>query len=176
MPTPHRIRDRSPPVDGSPRRSNHQRRARPHRRGRDARRTDPHEGSLRQSALPASGDPVTTVRKVVEFPDRWQRRRDHETAFLPATLEVIETPPSPVGRAIGSTIIAVFCVAVTWASLGTVDMVATAPGKIVPSGRIKVVQPFEAGVVRAIRVRDGGSVKMGDVMIELDPTLSAADV
>ena len=119
---------------------------------------------------------MTTVRKVVEFPDRRQRRRGHETAFLPATLEVIETPPSPVGRAIGSTIIAVFCVAVTWASLGTVDMVATAPGKIVPSGRIKVVQPFEAGVVRAIRVRDGGSVKMGDVMIELDPTLSAADV
>ena len=119
---------------------------------------------------------MTTVRKVVEFPDRRQRRRDHETAFLPATLEVIETPPSPVGRAIAAIIIAVFCVAVTWASFGKVDMVATAPGKIVPSGRIKVIQPFEAGVVRAIRVRDGASVKTGDVMIELDPTLSAADV
>ncbi len=119
---------------------------------------------------------MTTVRKVVEFPGRPQRRRDHETAFLPATLEVIETPPSPIGRAIGATIIAVFCVAVIWASLGEVDMVATAPGKIVPSGRTKTVQPFEAGVVRAIRVRDGASVKAGDVMIELDPTISAADV
>ena len=119
---------------------------------------------------------MTTVRKVVEFPDRRQRRRDHETAFLPATLEVVETPPSPIGRAIGATIIAVFCVAVIWASLGKVDMVATAPGKIVPSGRTKTVQPFEAGVVRAIRVRDGASVKAGDVMIELDPTISAADV
>jgi len=54
---------------------------------------------------------MTTVRKVVEFPDRQQRRRDHETAFLPATLEVIETPPSPIDRAIAATIIAVFCVA-----------------------------------------------------------------
>ena len=110
------------------------------------------------------------------FPDRQRRRRDHETAFLPATLEVIETPPSPIGRTIGATIIAVFCVAVIWASLGKVDMVATAPGKIVPSGRTKTVQPFEAGVVRAIRVRDGASVKAGDVMIELDPTISAAEV
>jgi hemolysin D len=119
---------------------------------------------------------MTTVGKVVEFPDQRQRRRDHETAFLPATLEVIETPPSPIGRAIGATIIAVFCIAVIWASLGKVDMVATAPGKIVPSGRTKTVQPFETGVVRAIRVRDGASVKTGDVMIELDPTISAADV
>jgi len=119
---------------------------------------------------------MTAVRKVVEFPDRQRRRRDHETAFLPATLEVVETPPSPIGRAIGATIIAVFCVALIWACLGAVDMVATAPGKIVPSGRTKTVQPFEAGVVRAIRVRDGASVKAGDVMIELDPTISAADV
>lgn len=119
---------------------------------------------------------MTTARKVVEFPDRRQRRRDHETAFLPATLEVMETPPSPIGRAIGATIIAVFCAAVIWSSLGKVDMVASAPGKIVPSGRTKIVQPFEAGVVRAIRVRDGASVKAGDVMIELDPTISASDV
>jgi hemolysin D len=119
---------------------------------------------------------MTTVRKVVEFPHWRQRRRDHETAFLPATLEIMETPPSPVGRAISATIIAVFCIAVIWASLGTVDMVATAPGKIIPSGRTKIVQPFEAGVVRAIRVRDGASVKAGDVMIELDPTMSASDV
>jgi len=119
---------------------------------------------------------MTTVKKVVEFPDRRQRRPAHETEFLPATLEVIETPPSPIGRAIGATIIAVFCAAVIWAAVGKVDMVATAPGKIVPSGRSKAIQPFEAGVVRAIRVRDGTFVKAGDVMIELDPTISAADV
>src|SRR5260221_11428126 len=176
MRAPHRVRDRSPPVDGAPRRSNHHHRARPHHRGRDARRTDVLDRFLRPPALPASGAPMTAVRKVVEFPDRRQRRRDYETAFLPATLEVIETPPSPIGRATGATIIAVFCIAVIWASLGKVDMVATAPGKIVPSDRTKTVQPFEAGVVRAIRVRDGASVNAGDVMIELDPTISAADV
>ena len=116
------------------------------------------------------------ARNVVEFPDRPERRRDHETAFLPPALEVMETPPSPIGRAISATIIALFCIALIWASLGAVDMVAIAPGKIVPNGRTKVVQPFETGVVRAIHVRDGAKVKAGDVLIELDPTISAADV
>jgi membrane fusion protein, hemolysin D len=118
---------------------------------------------------------MTTVRKVMKFPDQ-RPRSGHEMAFLPAALEIVETPPSPVGRAISATIIAAFCLALIWASFGTVDMVATAPGKIVPSGRSKTVQPFEAGVVRAIHVRDGAVVKAGDVMVELDPTISAADV
>ena len=76
------------------------------------------------------------------------RRRDFELEFLPAALEIVETPSSPIGRAIGATIISFFCLAVVWASLGTIDIVATAPGKIVPTGRTKIVQPFEIGVVR----------------------------
>ena len=103
------------------------------------------------------------------------RRREQEIAFLPAALEITETPPSPVGRAIGASIIGVFCVALVWASLGSVDIVATAAGKIVPGGRTKLIQPFETGVVRAIHVRDGQTVKAGDVLIELDPTMIEAD-
>ena len=112
---------------------------------------------------------------VVAFPDAGTRRRDHELAFLPAALEIVETPPSPVGRAIGATIIAVFVLALAWACLGTVDIVATAPGKIIPSGRTKTIQPFEIGVVRAIHVHDGDTVKAGQVLIELDPTINAAE-
>src|SRR6476646_3382632 len=44
-----------------------------------------------------------------------------------------------------------------------------------PSGRTKVIQPFETGVVRSIRVQDGQMVKAGDVLIELDPTVNAAE-
>lgn len=113
---------------------------------------------------------------VVAFPEEKRvRRRDHELAFLPAALEIVETPPSPIGRAIGLTIISVFVLALAWACIGTVDIVATAPGKIIPSGRTKVIQPFEIGVVRAIHVHDGDAVKAGDVLIELDPTINAAD-
>src|SRR6266568_8824035 len=113
---------------------------------------------------------------VVAFPDAGTRRRDHELAFLPAALEIVETPPSPVGRAIGATIIAVFVLALAWACLGTVDIVATAPGKIIPSGRTKTIQPFETGVVRAIYVRDGQIVAAGERLIDLDATVSAAEL
>jgi hypothetical protein len=51
-------------------------------------------------------------------------------------------------------------------------MIAFAQGKIVPSGRTKIVQPFEIGVVRAIHVKDGETVKAGDALVELDPTIS----
>src|SRR5207237_8733068 len=98
---------------------------------------------------------MKSVRKIIPFPDRQARRGEYETAFLPAALEVVETPPSPVGRAIGASIIVFFCVALAWAGLGTVDIVATAPGKIIPSGRTKVIKAVRTGVVRAIHVRAG---------------------
>jgi hemolysin D len=70
------------------------------------------------------------------------RRRD-ELAFLPAALEIVETPPSPTGRAISASIVAAFCIALIWATIGRVDIISTATGKIVPDGRTKVIQPFE---------------------------------
>src|SRR6266540_94730 len=117
---------------------------------------------------------MKSTKNVIAFPREAKRDRD-ELAFLPAALEIVETPPSPIGRAIGLTIIALFCLALTWACFGQIDIVASAPGKIIPGGRTKLIQPFETGVVRAIHVRDGQTVKAGDVLIELDPTMTEAD-
>jgi hemolysin D len=119
-----------------------------------------------------------SVRKpepsVVPFRQR-NSRRPEETAFLPAALEITETPPSPIGRAIAFALMALVCVALAWSAWGTIDIVASATGKVVSSGRSKVVQPFETGVVRAIHVQDGQAVKSGDVLIELDTTVNAAE-
>src|SRR5215468_8030301 len=115
-----------------------------------------------------------TMRRVNSL-RRARGARREELAFLPAALEIVETPPSPIGRAIGATVILLFCAALIWAWAGTIDIVASAPGKIVPSGRTKVIQPFETGVVRAIQVQDGQTVKAGEVLIELDPTVNAAE-
>jgi hemolysin D len=125
-----------------------------------------------RSAEPAT--PVKPAPRVIPF-RRPQPRRREELAFLPAALEIVETPPSPIGRAIGSAIILLFCMALIWAWWGTIDIVASATGKILPSGRVKVIQPFETGVVRSIRVQDGQTVRAGDVLIELDPTANEAE-
>ena len=97
------------------------------------------------------------------------------TEFLPAVLEIQQAPPSPIGRAILWTILAVFTSGVLWASFGWIDIVATAQGKIIPSGYSKVIQPYEVGVVAAIHVQNGQLVKRGEVLIDLDPTLNRAD-
>jgi hemolysin D len=114
------------------------------------------------------------MQRVIPFRRAQERCRD-ELAFLPAALEIVETPPSPIGRSIGAAIILLFCAALVWAWSGTIDIVASAPGKILPGGRVKVIQPFETGVVRSIRIQDGQTVKAGDVLIELDPTANEAE-
>jgi hemolysin D len=94
-----------------------------------------------------------------------------ETEFLPAALEIVETPPSPIGRALTFTICVLVVGTLGWAMVGRIDIVATAPGKIVSTGGTKVIQPLETGVIKSIRVRDGQRVKAGELLIELDPTI-----
>jgi hemolysin D len=98
-----------------------------------------------------------------------------ETEFLPAALEIVETPPAPAARIIGRVIIALIAVALLWSILGSVDIIATAQGKIVPTGRTKIIQPFETGVVHSIHVQDGQIVKAGDVLVEIDSTINESE-
>jgi hemolysin D len=114
--------------------------------------------------------------EVIEKKSRafWRRQRDARE-FLPAALEILETPASPVGRLIAFTIILFFAIAIGWATFGHVDIIATATGKVVPTGRTKTIQPLETGIVSAIHVRDGDKVTAGQVLVELDRTVTQAE-
>ncbi|MBF0192823.1 MAG: HlyD family type I secretion periplasmic adaptor subunit [Magnetococcales bacterium] len=102
-------------------------------------------------------------------------RIGHETAFLPAVLEITEAPPSPAGRWTIRLLIILFSIAIAWSMLGRVEIFATAQGRIIPSGRVKVIQPLESGVVSRIHVQEGEAVKAGTLLVELDPADSVAD-
>lgn len=91
-----------------------------------------------------------------------------EVEFLPAAIEIQENPPSPAGRFTAWFIMSIFAIAVIWATFGKIDIIAIAQGKIVPGDRSKIIQPLEAGVIKAIHVRDGQRVKQGDPLIDLD--------
>ena len=113
----------------------------------------------------------------------WQHRRElagparlaDEVAFLPAALSLQETPVHPAPRRLAYVLMVLFVLALLWACIGEVDIVAVAPGRIIVSERTKIIQPLEASVVKAVLVKDGDRVKAGQVLVELDATMASAD-
>lgn len=103
------------------------------------------------------------------------KRNQQVLEFLPSALEILEKPPSPIGKLLARTLMILFTIAVTWACVGEVDIVAVAEGKIVSKSRIKDIQPLEKGVVKAILVTEGERVKAGQPLVELDKTLTVAE-
>ena len=101
--------------------------------------------------------------------------REKETEFLPAILEVTETPPSPIGRLAMWTILLLVVAALVWSFLGHINEVAIAAGKVIPSGQVKTVQVKNKGIVKEINVEEGQLVQEGDVLVVLDPTTTSAD-
>lgn len=49
-----------------------------------------------------------------------------------------------------------------------INMNVTAPGKVVPSSRVKTVQHLEGGIVREVFVKEGDAVAMDASLLELD--------
>ncbi len=99
--------------------------------------------------------------------------RDRE--FLPAALEILETPPPPLPIALMATIAAFALAALVWSFFGRLDVHATAPGKIETVGYAKVIEPLDPGKVAAIHVHRGQTVRTGDLLLELDPAEADAD-
>jgi hemolysin D len=126
-----------------------------------------------ESARQPRGD-APHLRVVKSGPKRELTAQERE--FLPHLLEIQETPPSPVKRWVLWSIIALVVVLIVWATVGQISIVATAPGKFIPDGRVKEVQPLESSIVKVIHVTEGQRVQAGDLLLELDPTLSAAEL
>jgi hemolysin D len=95
--------------------------------------------------------------------------------FLPAALEIVETPPSPVAVALLWLVCLGFSSLLAWSYFGHLDIYATAQGKVQPTGGSKIVQPLSPGKVIAMHVENGSHVAAGDILIELDPTETTAD-
>jgi adhesin transport system membrane fusion protein len=63
-----------------------------------------------------------------------------------------------------------------WASIAEIDQVSRAVGQVIPSGRLQIVQSTDGGVIEAINVREGDSVRKGQVLVVLDRVRLAAAV
>lgn len=115
--------------------------------------------------------------KIVQRLDQYiEAKSPEEYEFLPDALEIVEKPVSPIGRFTIWSIFGIVIFALVWAYLGKIDMVASARGKVIPNGNVKVVQPFEDGVVTGIYVEEGQTVEKGELLISLDSNVKQTDV
>ncbi len=111
------------------------------------------------------------------LPDQMSKKsRKRFSDFLPETQAIVERPHSPFARTIMFVLIGLVASLITYISLAEVDQVATASGVVRPDGRVKVVNHPEGGRVTAIMVRDGDTVKQGDVLLALDPNIMNEEV
>lgn len=99
----------------------------------------------------------------------------HTEDFSPPLLRLQREAPSPLPRLVLRIVLALLATLLAWAAFGRLDIVAVAPGKLVPMTYLKVVQPAEAGIVRELLVREGDEVKAGQVLVRMDRHISEAD-
>jgi len=120
----------------------------------------------------------TSEKNIVALPERRSvvpMNRD-DLEFLHPAQEILLTPPSPIRMHLVVFICALFGIVLLASWILHIDIYAVAAGRVQPAGRSKVVQPLASGQVRAIHVENGTRVKAGGLLLELDPTESAADL
>jgi len=98
------------------------------------------------------------------------------TEFMPAALEIQAAPPPRWARAIIWSLLVLLLLAITWACLGKIDIVSVAQGKLVPNGKVKVIQPLQTGLVQGIYVQEGQQVRAGQKLIALDSQINQAEL
>ena len=96
-------------------------------------------------------------------------------AFSPALLRLQERPPSPLPRVLLALVVGRCAALGGWSALGRLDVVAVAQGRLVPLSYVKVVQPADGGIVRDILVREGQTVRAGQVLARMDAAMAEAD-
>lgn len=92
--------------------------------------------------------------------------------FHPLLVEIEDRPLNPIGRVILWLVIGVLVFGILWLILAKIDIVVSARGKVIPSGEIKVLQPVEKGVISKILIKEGDYVKKGQVLMQIDPSIT----
>ncbi len=86
-----------------------------------------------------------------------------------------DAEPAPLPRAVLYAGLGLLGTLLLWAYLAPLDIIAVAPGKIIPQGYLQIVQPSESGVIKEILVTEGAQVEAGQVVARMDARVSEAD-
>jgi len=105
---------------------------------------------------------------------------DHENVFAklgareqPEAGPRIENKSTQIFFGLFSGIFVLFFI---WGMLGTLDIVSSTNGEVIPSSQVKSIQHLEGGIVRKIAVREGQMVKKDQPLVYLEQVISGADL
>lgn len=94
---------------------------------------------------------------------------DLSAASSPSQLDALLTRTgAPVWRPRDRWLALLVVAAFGWTFIGRIDQVVTAPGKVIPQDKVKIVQHLEGGIVKRVIARENTAVKAGDPLLELD--------
>lgn len=93
---------------------------------------------------------------------------DRSSMFHPNLKRFYQSPPSPLGRAVGYFISIFLLVLLGWACFAQVDRVASSRGHLISKIRPQAIQSIRDGTVKNVYVREGEVVKSGQVLLALD--------
>lgn len=82
--------------------------------------------------------------------------------------KILDDLGEPGWRAPQRRFLILFFLILLWMVMGRVDRVVTAPGKVVPFDKVKVIQHLEGGIIQDILVRENQTVKAGEALVQLD--------
>lgn len=85
----------------------------------------------------------------------------------PEVSDVIAKMPWWATRGLLYIIVTFVIVAIVWASLSKIDVVAEGRGTLVPEGYVKPVQAAGSGVVQNVFVKEGDTVERGQALVQL---------
>jgi hemolysin D len=84
---------------------------------------------------------------------------------------------SPIwSRTIMLTLMALACFGIVWACIAKIEQVVPATGQLKPQGTVKDVQAPVSGVVKEVYVKDGQTVKKGDLLLTFDTDATIAEL
>lgn len=114
--------------------------------------------------MPKSGKWMTTAseREDMDF------IRDAEAA--------VNDAPSNKSSIFLFTCLALFCTFLIWSYFAEIDEVTRGQGQVIPSSKTQVVQSLEGGIVKELMIREGNTVKKGQILLRIDDTGFSSDL
>ena len=98
-----------------------------------------------------------------------------ESRFLHGIDTITRSPLPVTSQLLIWTIAGFFLFVLLWSVFSVVDIVSQAPGKSVPSSRIKLIQAPQLAIVDSIHVEEGQAVKKGQLLVKLDRQTLASE-